>query len=76
MAAYAVSARIERVDPHFAGRARAAPADWRAVEMLDLAKATDLVGRPLAPDRAERWAHLREIWAQTTFYLFDAESWR
>jgi len=24
----------------------------------------------------ERWERLRESWAQTTFYLFDAESWR
>jgi hypothetical protein len=24
----------------------------------------------------ERWERVRRLWAQTTFYLFDAESWR
>ena len=25
---------------------------------------------------AERWQAIRERWSQTTFYLFDADSWR
>lgn len=76
MAAYAVIARIDRVDPHLAGRPPASRADWSVVEAVDPAQSVDLVGRPLGSAVAERWAHVREIWAQTTFYLFDAESWR
>lgn len=76
MAAYAVIARIDRVAPHLAGRPPATPTDWMSVEAPEPAQAVDLVGRPLETSVAERWAHVREIWAQTTFYLFDSESWR
>ncbi len=76
MATYAVIARIHRVDPHLAGRPRVTPADWTVAEALDSAQSVDLVGQPLETVVAERWARVREIWAQTTFYLFDAESWR
>jgi hypothetical protein len=76
MAAYAVIARIDRVDPHLAGRPAVTKQDWTAVDTVDSAQAIDLVGRPLESIVAERWAHVREMWAQTTFYLFDAESWR
>ena len=76
MTAYAVIARIDRVDPHLAGRRPVATTDWSSVETLESTQAVDLVGQPLETIVAERWAHVREIWAQTTFYLFDAESWR
>lgn len=76
MAAYAVIARIDRVDPHLAGRPRATPWDWTVAQAPDPAQSIDLVGRSLEAIVAERWAHVREIWAQTTFYLFDSESWR
>ena len=76
MAAYAVIARIDRVDPHLVGRPAVTKQDWTAVDTVDSAQAIDLVGRPLESIVAERWAHVREMWAQTTFYLFDAESWR
>jgi hypothetical protein len=36
----------------------------------------ELVGRPIGERLAARWADLRETWSQTTFYLFDPESWR
>jgi hypothetical protein len=76
MAAYAVIARIDRVDPHFAGRPPTPETGRVTVETLELAQAIDLVGRsPLTP-LAEHLAHVREIWDQTTFYLFDANSWR
>jgi len=75
MAAYAVLARIDRVDPHLAGRAWTAPPDPFVAETLDLAQAVDLVGRPLSTI-AQRFEHIRELWAQTTFFLFDANSWR
>jgi hypothetical protein len=76
MAAYAVLARIDRVDPHLAGRAWADPPDRTVTETLELAQAVDLVGRPLSTIVAERLDRIREVWAQTTFYLFDANSWR
>ena len=76
MAAYAVIARIDRVQPHLAGHACAAVDRLPATEPLDRSEAVDLVDRPLAPRLAERWAGIREAWSQTTFYLFNAEGWR
>lgn len=78
MATYAVIARIDRVDPHLAGWARVpAPAgDWSVAEPMEPPEAVDLVGRPAAPTLAEHWERIRETWAQTTFFLFDPESWR
>lgn len=75
MAGYAVIARIDRVDPHFAG--------WEAESALESAtaeplgpEAIDLVGRDVGETLDERWARIREAWKQTTFYLFDPQSWR
>jgi hypothetical protein len=76
MAAYATMVRIDRVKPHLAGHGRASPAEWTASEPLVGPESIDLVGRPLLPHVAERWMSLREVWAQTTFYLFNAEGWR
>jgi hypothetical protein len=36
----------------------------------------ELVGRPFGDRVAARLADLREAWSQTTFFLFDPESWR
>ena len=36
----------------------------------------DLVGRPIEVVIGERWTAIRERWSQTTFFLFDADSWR
>ncbi len=76
MAAYAVIARIGRVEPHL------------TVRDLDraLAAAPDDIS-PTNATVAEVWAtdagpvaawliRLRELWTQTTFYLFDPDSWR
>ena len=76
MAAYAVLARIDRVDPHLAGRPVTSAAERTGGETTDLAQAIDLVVPASSATLAERLAYLREIWAQTTFYLFDANSWR
>jgi hypothetical protein len=78
MAAYAVIARIDRADPHLAGWARmpTRAADWSVIEEIESPEAVDLVGAPDAPTLAERWGRVRETWSQTTFYLFDPESWR
>ncbi|HUP54452.1 MAG TPA: hypothetical protein VM408_03005 [Methylomirabilota bacterium] len=76
MAAYAVTARLDRTTPHRAERPAAVPTDASAVERFESAQAVELVGRPLGSSVAERMARVREAWAQMTFYLFDAESWR
>jgi hypothetical protein len=81
MAAYAVMARIGRADPHLtlldvvdddgprppAGLRTAAAEDLPTVE-------SDRVSDP--GPLAERLGRMHELWRQTTFYLFDAESWR
>ncbi len=76
MAAYAVVARIDHVKPHLAGHGSLSGPAWTAPEPADPPEAVDLVGGPLIPLAAERWAVLRETWSQTTFYLFNAEGWR
>lgn len=81
MAAYAVIARIGRADPHLVlgdlerdldvddGPDGGLPSDVPVV-------AADVV-RADEPDRlAEWWSRTRELWKQTTFYVFDADSWR
>ena len=76
MAAYAVTARIVRADPHLARWSAPRVAEPWFVELEAAPEAVDLVGRPPGAGLAEVWARLKETWAQTTFYLFDAESWR
>ncbi len=76
MAAYTVTMRIDGVRPQRAGpsvRGRRSPIRPPLDEGRDT---IDLVGRPPGQGLAERWARFREAWAQTTFFLFDAESWR
>lgn len=76
MAAYAVIARIERAGPHFAGWTPPTASEPWFVEPQAAPEAVDLVGRPVGATIAEHWARLKEAWAQTTFYLFGADSWR
>lgn len=82
MPAYAVIARIGRVDPHLATHdvdpktdreppppAGGFPQDGAAAEIY--------VSEGPGLGRTGEWiVRLRERWAQATFYLFDAESWR
>jgi hypothetical protein len=35
-----------------------------------------IVREPAIGRLAERLDRMRELWTQTTFYLFDADSWR
>lgn len=83
MAAYAVMARIGRVDPHLtvldvsrdddrdddAGRGLRSVAtdESPALESEEASEPGTIV---------ERLIRARELWRQTTFYLFDANSWR
>ena len=73
MAAYEVTARIAGVAPR---RVRAVPVADAAARTVDDEAPIDHVGRPLDVELAERWEAFRERWAQTTFYLFDPDSWR
>jgi hypothetical protein len=52
-------------------------AGWAAVEPTSANyDRVELVGRPL-DERLAAWCADRcEAWSQTTFYLFDPESWR
>lgn len=78
MAGYVVSTRVERA------RLRRGHATWyrsavlpdKRTEADQTVTTEDLVGRPLEVLLGERWEEIRRVWAQTTFYLFDPESWR
>lgn len=83
MAAYAAMARIGRVDPHLSLHDVAVDRDDEprppAGLVTDRADEAATVESDRASDPgpfAERIARLQELWRQTTFYLFDAESWR
>lgn len=75
MAGYTASSRIGSVAP----RARIEREDRPRPGALDepvAAVTIDLVGAPPARPGSDRMAALRERWAQATFFLFDANSWR
>jgi hypothetical protein len=81
MAAYAVIARIGRADPHLVlgdlDRDLDAGDGPDGVLPVDVAVLAADVVRADGPDRlAEWWSRARELWKQTTFYVFDADSWR
>ena len=78
MSGYVVNARIERVTPHLTRRDDRGPAAASRTpqDTAGGATAIDLAGRPFETILAERWDAIRERWAQTTFYLFDPDSWR
>ena len=73
MDAYATFTKVERVRPR-----RVTP---RGRDVWEFDPAPD--GGAIDPDATavdlvlgERIARLRELWSQTTFYLFDGEGWR
>ena len=81
MAAYAVMARIGHVDPHLTMHDIDVDDEPRPPVGLVAESISDLA--TVESDRAsdpgpfaERLARMQELWRQTTFYLFDAESWR
>ena len=82
MAAYAVIARIGRVDPHLTVHDIALGPDLDddgpdgGLPTNGPAVTVDVVRGP-EPGRVTEWVRrARELWAQTTFYVFDANSWR
>ena len=75
MVGYAVTSRIQAAAP----RARWGRAPGTAADRTDVTSEltpTELIGRPLEQVLAERMAALRTTFAQTTFFLFDPNSWR
>jgi hypothetical protein len=87
MSGYAASARLQRGVPRFKGTVASGVTAAGVVTppaaptgAFETAGANDgwveLVGRPLEERLAARWSDLREAWTQTTFFLFDPESWR
>ena len=80
MTSYAVHMRIEGVRPTRPGGTTRRPSASTSGALVatiepDLAP-VDLVGRPLGAIIAERWIRIREACSQTTFFLFDPDSWR
>jgi hypothetical protein len=72
---YAATARIEHVQPHRVGVARA-PEPAVDASVIVEADPVEIAGRPFGQRWADFAAHVRVTWAQTTFFLFDPESWR
>jgi hypothetical protein len=75
VAGYAASARIRDGRPRLAGAERTDdprddPTARPEVEQIELS------GPSLDGRLAAWWAGIRETWSETTFYLFDANSWR
>ena len=73
MAGYEVTARIVGATPR---RAHRGPDTDRLPASDGGGGPIDLVGRPLDVALAERWETFRERWTQTTFFVFDPDSWR
>lgn len=81
MAAYAVMAHIGRIDPHLTMHDVEEDAEPRPPAGLPDDTMSDVptvvIDRIPEPGPfAERLARMQELWRQTTFFLFDAESWR
>lgn len=79
MAGYAASSRIGSVAPRARGERSGAlgsvPASLPAAMPAAIVTVELVGGTPSGRDFG-RLAALRERWAQATFYLFDANSWR
>jgi hypothetical protein len=71
VASYVVTARIEQVQPRIASRD-----DRRHIVARRALEVTEAEAIDLSSPVSERWDRIRELWGQTTFYLFDPESWR
>ncbi|MFL5769630.1 MAG: hypothetical protein ACJ765_06085 [Chloroflexota bacterium] len=76
MAAYVVSARIDRGRPHLVAPPRAIDArSWSS--RLGARDASVVETQPRDEDGlALWWEAVHDRWSQLTFFLFDAESWR
>lgn len=77
MVAYAVTARIDHARPHRPESDRSTDlwldqaADGRPVAVVE-----DLTGASVEARISDWWSSVVSNWSQTTFFLFDPESWR
>ena len=79
MAGYAATGRIVKAHPRFVGRATSRVAGpGFAVADTDPCRVETVLTepRPLDVRLSDGLAQAREAWAQTTFFLFDPNSWR
>ena len=76
MAAYAVSAIIRDARPRRRGSTVSSGAHVATTWSTSEAETLDLDGRPLDDVVAGWWSDLTVNLSQTTFFLFDPESWR
>ena len=80
MSGYVISARLQGGTTRFvaagSNRQVAPPGSFETSPPRLDREQVELAGRPLGERLAARWDDLRETWSQTTFFLFDAESWR
>jgi hypothetical protein len=75
VAGYAATARIRDGHPRLAGAKRTAD-PWDDPPARAEVEQVELSGRSFDGRLATWWAGIRETWAETTFYLFDANGWR
>jgi hypothetical protein len=73
MDAYATFTKVERVRPR---RVAARGRDVWAFDPAHDDEALDPDAAPIDLVLGERIERLRELWSQTTFFLFDGEGWR
>jgi len=77
MAGYAATAHITGAQPRFIGSGGTRASEpARAVASETPRPARPVDARPLGERFAEWRMRARQEWAQTTFYLFDPNSWR
>lgn len=76
MSGYAAAA-VLRETPIHAGRALQTDRSWAQGELeLDHSMEVEDDLAPPAMSLDDRIHYLREVWSQTTFFLFDPQSWR
>ena len=83
MPGYSASARLQGGSPRFVAGGESVSRKTAGVGAVtamlrDLEDRgwIDPAGRPFGERLADRWIDLREAWSQTTFFLFNPESWR
>jgi len=77
MAAYAATARIHDVRPRRSEPLHIADlTPWTSAKLVIEADTIELAGRSFDDRVRDLWTNASANWAQTTFFLFDPESWR
>lgn len=80
MSAYAVAMRLDRstISVRPGGTAGVLPAGPHQAAVPEAGPFEELhaFGTIASGEVRDRWEAIRECWTQTTFYLFDPDSWR